>query len=162
MKKYSWIIILLNLFLFLGFFNYSIFKKEKLLDNGTLVLMELAPVDPRSLIQGDYMRLQYKLASEMVHDSIPPRGLCAIEPNADGVAQKIRVLHNNDSIGTNEHIVKYSAKKWWGIRIGAESYFFQEGEAEKYENAKYGCLKIDAEGNSILIGLYDDTLKKIE
>ncbi|MEC3963921.1 hypothetical protein [Flagellimonas halotolerans] len=53
-------------------------------------------------------------------------------------------------------------KKWWGIHIGAASCFFQEGEAEKCENAKYGGLKIDAEGNSIFIGLYDDTLKKIE
>lgn len=162
MKKYSWVILLLNLFILLGVFNFSIIKKEALVNRGKLVFMELAPVDPRSLIQGDYMRLQYKLASEMASNNIPNAGFCAIEPNTNGVVQKIRFLDKNSSINNNELIIKYSAKKWWGIRIGAESYFFQEGEAQKFENAKYGGLKVDADGNCILIGLFDDTLKKIE
>lgn len=162
MKKYSWIMVVLNLLILLGVFNFSILKKEALVDQGRLVFMELAPVDPRSLIQGDYMRLQYKLASEMASDNIPNAGFCAIEPNTYGVVQKIRFLDKNSGINDNELIIKYSAKKWWGIRIGAESYFFQEGEAHKFENAKYGGLKVDADGNCILVGLYDDALKKIE
>ena len=61
MKKYKWIIILLNLVLLLIYFNYSVVKKEELLKNAQFVLFELAPVDPRSLIQGDYMTLRYKI-----------------------------------------------------------------------------------------------------
>lgn len=162
MKKYSWIIILANLLLFLGYFNYSVVQKEELLEEGTLVFMELAPVDPRSLMQGDYMDLRYKLPSEMALDSVPKRGYCALEPDGSGVVQHIRFLTEGENAKPNEFSIKYTKTSWWGINIGAESYFFQEGDAEKYGNAKYGGLRIDGEGNSLLVGLYDDNLKKLE
>ncbi|WP_318343117.1 GDYXXLXY domain-containing protein [Flagellimonas baculiformis] len=162
MKKYSWIIILANLLLFLGYFNYSVVQKEKLLEQGTLIFMELAPVDPRSLMQGDYMELRYKLTNEMVLDSLPKRGFCAIAPDASGVAHQIRFLADGEKVKPNELLVQYTKRSWWGIHIGAESYFFQEGDVEKYENAKYGGIRVDDEGNSLLIGLYDDHLKRLE
>ena len=55
MKNIKWWIILINLILLLVYFNGSIISKEDLLKNGKLILLELAPVDPRSLKQGDYM-----------------------------------------------------------------------------------------------------------
>jgi uncharacterized membrane-anchored protein len=48
-----------------------------------------------------------------------------------------------------------------GIQIGAESYFFQEGKADRYNNAVYGLLRIDEQGNSLLVGLCDSTRKKL-
>ncbi|WP_351125065.1 GDYXXLXY domain-containing protein, partial [Shewanella sp. T24-MNA-CIBAN-0130] len=42
--------------------NYKIFQQEQLLANGEIILFELAPVDPRSLMQGDYMALNYDIA----------------------------------------------------------------------------------------------------
>ncbi|HEX7554150.1 MAG TPA: GDYXXLXY domain-containing protein, partial [Geothrix sp.] len=44
--------------------NYSIWQREQLISSGRTVLLELAPVDPRSLMQGDYMALRFKVASE--------------------------------------------------------------------------------------------------
>lgn len=38
----------------LALVNASILDKEKLLSEGQVVYLELAPVDPRSLMQGDY------------------------------------------------------------------------------------------------------------
>ena len=61
-----------------------------------------------------------------------------------------------------EHLIEYTASDRWNINIGAESYFFQEGHAERYERAKYGAVKIDKSGNSLLVGLYDNQLQKIE
>ena len=46
MKRIKWIIILVNLVALLGYFNYSIAKKEELLKDGQLVLLPLAPVAP--------------------------------------------------------------------------------------------------------------------
>jgi uncharacterized membrane-anchored protein len=51
----SAIAILLNLLLLLGYFNWSALQKEETLAKGRLVLLELAPVAPRSLMQKDYM-----------------------------------------------------------------------------------------------------------
>ncbi|MGL5293385.1 MAG: GDYXXLXY domain-containing protein, partial [Aeromonas sp.] len=37
--------------------NIAVWHHERALSQGEVVLLELAPVDPRSLMQGDYMRL---------------------------------------------------------------------------------------------------------
>jgi uncharacterized membrane-anchored protein len=44
--------------------NFSIAAKERLLAHGRIVVLELAPVDPRSLMQGDYMQLNYRVAEK--------------------------------------------------------------------------------------------------
>ena len=162
MKKYKWIIILVNLLVILGLFNNSIVKKEKLLSEGKLILLELAPVDPRSLIQGDYMRLRYTISENINHGGISKRGFCVVKLEENGIAKKVRIQDNRNPINDGEYLIEYTSKGFRGINIGSESFFFQEGEAEKYENAKYGGLKVDSKGNSILIGLYDDDVKKIE
>lgn len=161
-KKYSSAIIVLNLVIFLGIFNYSIIEKEAILKNGDLVLFELAPVDPRSLMQGDYMSLRYALTRDINKDGIPNKGMCVVAIDDDGVAEKLEIKENNYSLKENEYLITYKRKDFWDISIGADSFFFQEGTAEKYENAKYGGIVLDKKGNGILIGLYDPTLKKIE
>lgn len=163
MKKYKWILILVNLILLLGLFTNSILKKEKLLSGGQLILLELAPVDPRSLLQGDYMRLRYAISNTSRNEHIVfKRGFCVVKLDAMGIAQKVRIQENNTPINKNEFLINFTSKKWNGINIGAESFFFQEGEGEKYEKAKFGGLKVDLNGNSLLMGLYDENLQKIE
>jgi hypothetical protein len=41
--------------------NFAIGQKEALIARGRPVFVALAPVDPRSLMQGDYMRLRFRL-----------------------------------------------------------------------------------------------------
>lgn len=162
MKKYKWIIILINLVILLGLFNNSIVQKEALLTDGQLVLLELRPVDPRSLMQGDYMRLRYAISRNIYSDSISKRGFCVVKLEENGIAKKVRIQKNKTPINDNEFLIAYTSKNLRVINIGAESYFFQEGEGGKYENAKYGGIKVDNQGNSLLIGLYDEKRKKIE
>ena len=163
MKKIKWYIIAVNLVGLLVFFNFGILSKEKVLEEGELVLLELAPVDPRSLMQGDYMRLRYKISERDFSylDSVAKRGYCVIKLNDSGIAKKVRIQEQLKPQHKNELSIKYTRDNW-NLNIGAESFFFQEGEGEKYEAAKYGGLKIDKEGNSVLIGLYDENLKQIK
>ncbi len=162
MKKYKWIIVLLNLVLLLVYFNHSITKKEELLKDGQLILLELAPVDPRSLMQGDYMTLRYKISEDIDFDNMPKRGYCVVRLESSGIANKIRFQKDLTPLNEGEHLIEFTSSDKWNVNIGAESYFFQEGQAEKYEKAKYGGVKIDKNGNSLLIGLYDEQLQKIE
>lgn len=162
MKKYKWLIIAFNLIGLLVFINYSIFKKEDILSEGKLVLLELAPVDPRSLMQGDYMRLSYAIAQgEGDLDSIPSRGYIVVTIDSAGIAQKVRLQEGKKPIHEDEYLIVYT-KSDWSLNIGAESYFFQEGEADKFAETKYGGLKIDREGNSVLEGLYDKDRNRIK
>ena len=46
----------------LGFVNFGIWQREQLVTGGRVMLLRLSPVDPRSLMQGDYMRLNFEVA----------------------------------------------------------------------------------------------------
>jgi uncharacterized membrane-anchored protein len=160
MKKHSRLLTLGNLFILLAFVNFSIWSKEKILGEGELVFLRLAPVDPRSLMQGDYMRLNYDIISNW-DDSVPARGYCIVETDAIQVARKVRMQITLQPMKKGEKAIRYRKTNQRQINIGAGSFFFEEGSAEKYENAKYGGLRIDNKGNSILTGLYDSAFRKL-
>ncbi|SHG57730.1 GDYXXLXY domain-containing protein [Flagellimonas flava] len=156
------IVILVNLVVVVALFTRSVFQKEEILSGGKLVLLELAPVDPRSLIQGDYMRLSYAISREVDFDSISKNGFCILQLHQNGTVDSFRLQEGLDPLSESEYPIRYTKARWNSINIGAESYFFQEGQAEKYENAKYGGIKVDGKGNSLLFGLYDEHLNLIE
>ena len=55
-------LILLCAPLILAVVNLAIWQNERLIKQGETLLLELAPVDPRSLMQGDYMALRFAMA----------------------------------------------------------------------------------------------------
>ncbi|TDS12317.1 GDYXXLXY domain-containing protein [Sphingobacterium paludis] len=160
-KKYRGPIIIVNLVLLLAYFQYSVFNKEQLLTDGQLLLLQLAPVDPRSLMQGDYMQLRYEIARGVHPDSVGRRGYCVLQVLPDNTTQLKRFQANKEPLAKDEQLLAYTSRNKWQIALGAESFFFQEGQAKKFENAKYGGLRVDASGNSLLVDLYDENLKKI-
>ena len=150
--------------------NYAIFKKEKTLKEGQLVLLELAPVDPRSLMQGDYMQLRYKITQlqnfaepqeKPEIETLPNFGYYIVILDSNKVAKNLRIQKDITPLKANEIPLKYHKNKYQ-IYLGAESYFFQEGDAKKYEKAKYGALKVAKKGEAVLVGLYDENLDKIK
>jgi uncharacterized membrane-anchored protein len=136
--------------------NVAIVQKERLLAAGTPVLIELAPVDPRSLIQGDYMRLDYAIARELSGRTEWPRdGQLVVRLDDSGVARFVR-LHDGAPLGSREHLLQYR-RRGRRIRIGSDAFFFQEGQASRYAGARYGELRVDRDGASVLVGLRDST-----
>ncbi len=161
MKKGKRLFILLNLFLVLGFFMYAVSQKESILSEGKLLLFELAPVDPRSLMQGDYMALRYKVADSIRKPDLPKRGFIVIRPDSFNIARYVRIQKGNQPPGPDEQLIEFSASSY-EINIGASSFFFEEGNADKYAKAKYGGIKVDKKGNSVLTGLYNENRIRIE
>ncbi len=162
MKNSKWIFVFLNLFLLTGYMVYAINHKEKTLADGTLVLFELAPVDPRSLMQGDYMSLNYKLTNDLSSKTKLKRGYIIVALDANRIATFRRVQETVQPLIDGEYVINFTNKDGFNFNIGAESFFFQEGTADKYDKAKYGAIKIDNLGSSLLVGLYDDQRKEIK
>jgi uncharacterized membrane-anchored protein len=162
MKKYKQLFIILNLLLLLSYFAWAVIQKETLLKKGQLVLLELAPVDPRSLMQGDYMQLRYKISEDFDAKGMPKRGYCVVRLDKNGIADGLRFQKHRSPLNPGEQLIEYASSDNRGIHIGAESFFFQEGQSKKYEKAKYGGIKIDSNGNSLLICLFDEHLLKLE
>ena len=54
--------------------NATVWRYERAMSSGEVVLLRLAPVDPRSLMQGDYMRLNYEIARELASSDAREKG----------------------------------------------------------------------------------------
>lgn len=157
MKRISTWLILAGLVLVLGVANRTIWQKEQIRSRGREVLLELAPVDPRSLIQGDYMMLRYAESTFPSREQLPvSKGTLILALDADRVGTFVR-LEDGSPLAANEVRLKFRTIRERGaFGIGAESYFFQEGHAGVYERARYGIVRVDAAGNSVLAGLADE------
>ncbi|MFI4954464.1 MAG: GDYXXLXY domain-containing protein [Gammaproteobacteria bacterium] len=152
MKKYIFILASL---LVLGIFNYSIYQKESLKNNGEILLLELAPTDPRSLMQGDYMRLRYAIGGVTTNEI----GYIVVTLDKNKVATFKRI-HHEEPVVEGEKLLHYHAKEG-NIQIIPDSFMFQEGQAALYMQAKYGVFRYDNKGNYILVGLADKAFQII-
>src|SRR5688572_18893119 len=156
-------LILFGLVLAIGVPTYAIVQKERVLSKGTTMLVELAPVDPRSLIQGDYMRLDYAITRDWARGRTTPAGGPADWPrdghivvtlDQGGVARFVRRHEAGTPLAPGEHLLQYR-NRGNRVRIGTDAYHFQEGRARHYQDARYGELKVDDSGGSVLVGLRD-------
>lgn len=155
------IIIALSI-LVLAVLNYGIYEKEEIKKKGEIVLLQLAPIDPRSLMQGDYMRLRYALESKISNQepvTHKVRGYIVVRPDENNVAQFVRIYHN-ESLATGEKLFRYY-DQGYSIHIVPDSFFFQEGQAQRYQDAKYGIFKFSGQKDYLLVGLADVNRKEI-
>ena len=130
-----------------------IFQKESLLATGKPVLLELAPRDPRSLIQGDYMVLDYAISRDRGWNLGESQdGHLVLRLDEHGVGQFVRFHTPGTPLAPDEFLLRYRVRKR-RVRLGAEAFFFQEGHAERYAPARYGELRVAANGTSVLVGL---------
>lgn len=144
-----------GLLLVLAVTNLEIVRKEHVLRRGTTMLLELAPVDPRSLMQGDYMRLNYALARELpTQDAWPRDGQLVVVADGDGVARFIRRHEAGVMLGPGERLLRYRVRDG-RFNVGTDAFFFQEGYADRYARARYGELRVDDSGTALLVGLRD-------
>ena len=63
-RRFRWVVLLATLAV-LVVVNSAIWQKERHIAEGEVVYLELAPVDPRSLMQGDYMALNFELSNDI-------------------------------------------------------------------------------------------------
>jgi len=137
--------------LVLGTVNWAVLRKERIRTDGERVFLELAPVDPRSLMQGDYMALRFAIVDRIDANAsasapllVDARGIATLNPDANAEGLRIRYRSRNGQV--------------W---LGTNAYFFEEGTAERYAGARYGEFRIDrASGEAVLVGLADQDLRK--
>ena len=120
MKK---IFVVLNLLLLMIVFGYSVIKEEKNLKKATFYI-KTVPVDPRSLIQGDYMVLNYDIAeSARMEIGNIRKGYIRIKINDLKIAEFIRIDEEYLPPSNNEISIQFQ-KNGSNIDIGVNSYLF--------------------------------------
>lgn len=143
--------------LVLGQVHYLIAHKEGIRTHGQLIFLSLAPVDPRSLMQGDYMTLNFELARTLsagLTDAQRQRGgtfraPLQIDPRGIAVLSKA---------GNSKPALRYKLRGEQ-IWLGTNGYFFEEGSAKKYEAARFGAFRLDPDsGEAVMVALADENL----
>ena len=133
--------------------NVTIASRETILASGRVVLLELAPVDPRSLMQGDYMALRFRLGNDAfgsARGAHPADGHVVVAIDAEGVGKFARI-DDGSPLRAGEARLRYRWRD--GPRFGTNAYFFEEGEASRYAGARYGEFRVSDNGEAILTGL---------
>lgn len=155
--------------------QWDVMKKEQVLAQGQKIYMPLAPRDPRSLMQGDYMALNFDLPAKLVYgdeEAADGRGQSGLDPiqgtallvaslDAQGIATLQRRYRSGEALAANEVVIplKYMKGDWVVV---TNAYFFPEGQGRVFSNARYGEFRALGKGKVLLAGLADDKLQRIE
>ncbi|MFQ1845981.1 GDYXXLXY domain-containing protein [Aeromonas veronii] len=144
--------------------NATVWRYEHAMSSGEVVLLRLAPVDPRSLMQGDYMRLNYEIARELTSRdarATQNKGSDTLVIRLDAHQVATLVADGKpDRLASDERLLQvHQSERQW--QIGPDAYFFEEGTGEQYEAARYGEFRLQADGKTLLVGLRDEAYQPI-
>lgn len=136
--------------------NVGIRDKEALIADGRVVLVPLAPVDPRSLAQGDYMQLAFALPP--LPDVAPgpaPQVVLRLDPR--GVALPLRLEPADAAPGplSADDVRIGLVEKGGRWVLVTDAWFFAEGQGDRLASAKYGEFRVSPDGRALLVGLRD-------
>lgn len=165
------IIVAVTLLVILVAVNWAIWDKERHLAEGEIVYLELAPIDPRSLMQGDYMALNFALGNQIQSALVQQNKAQLDEPQkaANGYVvvrlDEKRIAHflrldDGTSLHDDERRLRYRLRNGQ-VRFATDAFFFQEGHAERYESASYGQFRVNADGEPLLVTLHNEALKNL-
>ena len=168
------------LIVLLGAVNYKVQQFEDVLATGKPVVLKIAPADPRSLMQGDYMVLNYAILSELQqsqfssesNESNETTGIDELSPS--GKKAYILVHLDKNHVATfceaqseiptdfkhctpNVYLpIRYNGS--WHPKLPSQDYFFAEGKGEHYAQAEYAEYRFK-DGILLLARLLDKDLK---
>lgn len=141
--------------------NAAIWQKENVIKNGTAVFVELAPADPRSLMQGDYMSLRFALPAPS-EDAAPPEASTpqlVARTDGRGVAQLLR-FRDQHPLAKGEFVINLVYKDGQWVLV-TDAWYFKEGEAARWGKARYGEFRVGPDGRALLVGLRGPDLERL-
>ncbi len=153
------LILVLTTLLVLAAVNFNIYQREQLISSGRVVLLELAPVDPRSLMQGDYMALRFKAANR----AFAQKDLQTLKDGHlvvtldDQNRASFNRFAESSILADNEILLRYRIRNG-KPKFATNAFFFQEGHAKAYESARYGEFRVAPDGEMILTRMRDRNL----
>lgn len=135
----------------LFFFTMKAILKEERYQKQESFYLKLAPVDPRSLLQGDYMVLNYDILNKarIERSNLNLKsGYIIVTLNEHRIASFLSVSKseiNKENIKSIPFIYRKS-----NIDIGGNTFLFQEGMVEEYSKAKYAKVVIAKDSIRVL------------
>jgi uncharacterized membrane-anchored protein len=139
--------------------NIGIWQKQQIVESGRIVMLELAPVDPRSLMQGDYMALRFKVANDAFRSLNPDSvqdGRLILSLDERNVGSFVR-FDDGGALAPGQVAIRYRVRGGTP-RFATNAYFFQEGTGDLYTAARFGEFRVSPAGDALLTRLRNDKL----
>jgi len=170
------IIVVVVLMAIIAWVNLTIYQKDSVLSQGRVVLLEIKPIDPRSLLQGDYMIFDYEIAKQALAGvtrndlaKVDSKGAMVVRLDANNIASFDR-FSSGGKLQGDEVLITYQkigacnqlTCDDWKISVTPNTFFFQEGRDKIYANAKYVIARSDGKGGFMIEGLADELGHKID
>lgn len=173
MNKISNSVLLLTAVLALIYVNLNAWQSRQIKLRGETLFLELAPVDPLSLVQGQYMRLRFEIekgydATQEDQDTIDnAHGIVLATLDLDNkrigtLTGLLPINQQQQTDGTLQFRVRarlINSESSYLIRIEQNSFLFQENTEDRYAEAKYGLFRVNEDGRYVLVDLADKHLQ---
>jgi uncharacterized membrane-anchored protein len=156
------IVLAVTVVIVLTLINIEIAGKERIVRNGTTVLLRIAPRDPRSWLQGDNMARRYSMVSTVALEAErlnENNGIAVIELGELNEASFVSI-YEGQQLQDGQHLLRYR-KRGDSVRLASDAYFFEEGSGEDYSGARFGEIRINTDGDAVLTGLRDSEGKRL-
>lgn len=131
------------------FMNVQIFQKEAIKNDGEVIYFKLAPVDPRAFMLGDYMALNFEHNLRNHSDENMQTFIVTLND------QKIVIdaaPYQGTTVKDNQRLFRIQDQ------LRPDRFYFQEGHAKSYEEAKYGLFRYVSPSQFLLDDMTDETL----
>lgn len=156
-------------------FGGLIVKHERHLKSSQTIFVELAPVDPRAMLQGDYMALNYQLhfqaasagnGTALPMQELNHRSQVMSYVQLDTQRRVIQTSFNPVVLNTQPQvsgrlILKNPRNTVDALYPAASSFMFAEGLEPCYGRARFAELKVKENGMALLANLVDRQLKPL-
>lgn len=139
--------------------NLAVVQKEQLRASGEVVRLALAPVDPRALMQGDYMALNYALNNRLDVKEMPAHRRLIVTLDARRIATAVEWDRGQPLAARQVYLLAHRGNQ--GISVASDGWYFQEGQAQSWSQARYGELRVAKDGSALLVALLNDQLKPL-
>lgn len=144
----------------------GVLNNEALIRDGERLLVKLAPVDPRSLLQGDYMALAFDLGPATptggMDESLEQARHVVFQRAANGLAtaRRLELDDRRPPLASDERRMPLSRKSGRTVLV-TDAWYFKEGTGERWAQAAYGEFRLRADGRALLVGLADENMQPI-
>lgn len=171
-KLVSLLVLIVGVGLFLVFVGDRIGDRARLAEQGRTVLLPLVPLGPRDLSDGDRIELIYELPEILVElraGNWPEEGTVVVTLDHAAIARSARPFAG-ELLLDSEIVLNYrfapSGPGLWPsdrprLSFGDSFFLVTEGRIADYLDARYAVLKVDLQGDSVVIGLADSEAKPI-
>jgi len=134
--------------------------KENTLRSGTSVLLQTVPIDPRSLLQGDYAILDYEIAEfpNSLHLVVVTgqRYYVELVEDTDGVWRAVG--YYPEKPGSDRVFIAGTVKSNGRLEFGIDTFFLPEGSGRLVETARDVKVRVsvDDDGKAVIEDLIVD------